>query len=136
MCLLLSAVVWLKSSRSGRERSSKTKQELARDMLPYSRKQQGVTTVTAMTTGETYSSDCRLLFRKGYASSVVLKPDSRLRQSRPNETNGCLDFVPAHRGLNERECVSEVLHVSDSPAHNFMCEQNSAHFWILVLSFI
>lgn len=46
------------------------------------------------------------------------------------ESNGYLDFIPVGEGLSESECVLNV------PAHNLMCEQNSAHFWILVLSLI
>lgn len=57
---------------------------------------------------------------------------SSLRPTGEEGRNGSLDLVPLGKGLNEHVCLC----VLDSPAHNLMCEQNSTHFWILILSLI
>lgn len=117
-----------------KERSSRKKQELAGDTLHYSRKQQGVTTVTRMMTDRL---DLRFNHRQVFEkvqpqASSQNHISNSLRQSRVKESNGYLDFVPVGEDLNESMCFC-VLY---SPAHNLMCEQNSAHFWILVLALI
>jgi len=100
------------------------------DMLRYSRKQQGV-----YRCNKDDDRQARLIvqkqahFQKSRASSVIPKPHFRLTEkSTVKETNGYLDLVPDGKGFIQCVC--------HSPAHNLMCEQNSAHFWVLVLSLI
>lgn len=87
ICLLLSAVVWSGcKTPDQKKRNSKKKQELAGDMLRYSRKQRGVTTVTRMMTDRPdLWFNHSLVFKKCLASSVVPKPHFKPTEAKQSE---------------------------------------------------
>lgn len=89
----------------------------------------GVTTATTMLTGRTHFSQ-----KNGKPQALSPNPiSSWLRQRRLIMSEGVFGFcIQWERFLTKCVCVC----VLNSPAHNFVCEQNSAHFWILVLSFV